>query len=173
MNIKQSLEELKIFLYEWLEQILPYKCMRPELIRWIFKKQAFPVAQRLKRLPAMRETWVQSLGWEDPLEKEMATHSSILAWRILWTEELGGLQSTGLQRVGHNWATSLHFSNEGASLLAQLVKICLQCGKPGFNPWVGTISWRRECLPTPVFWPREFHGMYMYSPWGRKELDTT
>ena len=53
------------------------------------------VAQRLKRLPAMRETWVRSLGWEDSLEKEMATHSSILAWRIPWTEGLGGLQSTG------------------------------------------------------------------------------
>ena len=53
------------------------------------------VVQRLKRLPAMWETWVSSLGWEDPLEKEMATHSSILAWRIPWTEELGGLQSTG------------------------------------------------------------------------------
>ena len=65
------------------------------------------VAQRLKHLPAMRETWVRSLGWEDPLEKEMATHSSILAWRIPWTEEPGGLQSTGSQRVGHDWATSL------------------------------------------------------------------
>ena len=53
------------------------------------------VAQRLKHLPAMWETWVRSLGWEDPLKKEMATHSSILAWRIPWTEELGGLQSTG------------------------------------------------------------------------------
>ena len=50
----------------------------------------------------MWETWVQSLGQEDPLEKEMATHSSILAWRIPWTEEPGGLQSMGLQRVGHN-----------------------------------------------------------------------
>jgi len=60
------------------------------------------VAQRLKRLPAMRETWIRSLGWEDPLEKEMATHYSILAWRIPWTEEPGGLQSTGLQRVGHD-----------------------------------------------------------------------
>ena len=58
------------------------------------------VAQRLKCPPAMRETWVGSLGWEDPLEKEMATHSSILAWRIPWTEEPGGLQSTGSQRVG-------------------------------------------------------------------------
>ena len=59
------------------------------------------MAQRLKRLPAMQETWVQSLGWEDPLEKEMATHSSTLAWRIPWMEEPGGLQSMGLQRVGH------------------------------------------------------------------------
>ena len=69
------------------------------------------VAQKLKPLPAMWETWVRSLGQEDPLEKEMATHSSILAWRIPWTEEPGGLQSTGSQRVGHDWATSLHFSN--------------------------------------------------------------
>ena len=61
------------------------------------------VAQRIKHLPAMHEIWVGSLGWEDPLEKEMATYSSILAWRrIPWTEELGGLQSTGLQRVGHD-----------------------------------------------------------------------
>ena len=60
------------------------------------------VAQMVKRLPAMWETWVQSLGQEDPLEKEMATHSSILAWRIPWTEEPGMLQSTGLQRVRYN-----------------------------------------------------------------------
>ena len=67
--------------------------------------------QMLKRLPAMRETWVQSLGREDPLEKEMATHSSILAWRIPWMEERDVLQSTGSQRVRHDWATSLftHF----------------------------------------------------------------
>ena len=50
----------------------------------------------------MQETWVQSLGWEDPLKKEMATHSSILAWRIPWTEEPGRLQSIGLQRVGND-----------------------------------------------------------------------
>ena len=59
------------------------------------------VAQTVKHLPAMWETWLRSLGREDPLEKEMATHSSILAWRILWTEEPGGLQSMGLQGVGH------------------------------------------------------------------------
>ena len=60
------------------------------------------VAQMVKHLPAMQETRVQSLGLEDPLEKEMATHSSILAWRIPWTEEPGRLQSMGLPRVGHD-----------------------------------------------------------------------
>ena len=60
------------------------------------------VAQLVKSLSAIQETWVQSLGWEDPLEKEVATHSSILAWRIPWTEEPGGLQSMGSQRVGYD-----------------------------------------------------------------------
>ena len=61
------------------------------------------VAQMVKHLPTMREIQVQSLGQEDPLEKEMATHSSTLAWRIPWTEEHGKLQSMGSQRVGHDW----------------------------------------------------------------------
>ena len=60
------------------------------------------MAQMVKNLPAMQETWVRSLGQEDVLEKRMATHSSILAWRIPWTEEPGGLQSVGSQRVKHN-----------------------------------------------------------------------
>ena len=60
------------------------------------------VAQMVKCLPTMQETWVRSLSWEDPLEKEMTTHSSILAWRIPWTEEPGALQFTGSQRVGHD-----------------------------------------------------------------------
>ena len=60
------------------------------------------VAQTVKSPPAMPETWVQSLGWEDPLEEGMATHSSVLAWRIPWTEEPGRLQSSGLQRVRHD-----------------------------------------------------------------------
>ena len=56
----------------------------------------------VKNLPAMQETWVRSLGWEDSLKKGMATHFSILAWRIPWTEDPGWLQSMGLQRVGHD-----------------------------------------------------------------------
>ena len=92
----------------------------------IFKKYFIPLAdtlsssiplscslnilgRRLKHLPAMWETRVRPLGWEDPLEKEMATHSSILAWKIPWTEEPGGLYSMGWQRVGHDWVTSLHY----------------------------------------------------------------
>ena len=58
------------------------------------------MAQTVKNPPAMWETWIRSLGWEDPLEEGMATHSSILAWRIPWTDEVGGQQSLGLQRVG-------------------------------------------------------------------------
>ena len=63
------------------------------------------MAQVVKNLPAMQETLVRSLGWEDPLEKGMATHSNILAWRTIWTEEPGGLQSMGSQRVGHDLVT--------------------------------------------------------------------
>ena len=66
------------------------------------RNQTSLVAQLVKSLLAMQETWVRSLGWEDPLKKEMATHSSILAWKTLGTEEPGGLQSKGSQRVGHD-----------------------------------------------------------------------
>ena len=65
------------------------------------------VAQRVTCLPTMWKTWVRSLGREDPLEKEMVAHASVLAWRIPWTQEPGGLQSMGSQRAGHDWATSL------------------------------------------------------------------
>ena len=65
-----------------------------------------PEAQMIKSLPAMQETQVWFLGWEDTLAKETATHSSVLAWKIPWMEEPGGLQSMGLQSVRHNWATN-------------------------------------------------------------------
>ena len=70
------------------------------------------VAQMVKRLPTMWVTWVRSLAREDPLEKEIATHSSTLAWKIPWAEEPWRLQSMGSQRVKHNWVTSLHFFKE-------------------------------------------------------------
>ena len=78
------------------------------------------MAEQVKNPPVMQETqemWVQSLGWEDPLEKEMATYSSILAWKTPWTKESGGLQSIGSQRVRHDWKTKYarinkHFIND-------------------------------------------------------------
>ena len=70
--------------------------------------QRIGLHQMVKNLPPMQETQVQSLGQEDALEEGMATHSSILAWRSPWTEEPGGLQSMGSQRVGHNWASNTH-----------------------------------------------------------------
>ena len=73
------------------------------------------VAQMVKNLSTVWETQVRSLGWKDSPEKEMATHSSILAWRIAWTKEPGGLQSMELQRVGHNWATNIFTKTGGKS----------------------------------------------------------
>ena len=84
------------------------------------------VAQTVKRLPTVRETWVWSLGQEDPLEKAMAPHSSTLAWKIPWTEEGSRLQSMGSQRVGHDWVTSLHFSDT-MEIQTQVWSLCLSC----------------------------------------------
>ena len=94
------------------------------------------VAQMVKNLPAVRETQVQSLGGEDPLEKEMANHSCILAWKIPWTEEPGGLQSMGLQRAEHDWATNTH------ALVVQLLKNlpATQVRSLGWED-----PWRRNC----------------------------
>ena len=82
----------------------------------------------VKNPPAMRETWVRSLGWEDPLEEGMATHSSILAWRSLWTEEPEWLQSVGSQRVGHDLATE---------------QACIRCCEEA----QGTCEAMRQCSP--------------------------
>ena len=76
----------------------------------------------VKNLPAVQETCIQSLGWEDPLEKRMATHSSIVAWRIPWTEEPGKLQSMGSQRIRHDWATNTFTLNIFVQLLFNQIK---------------------------------------------------
>ena len=104
---------IRLFKWNWSTHSAWFRDRR--ILLWLsdssqifaYHPQASLVAQMVKRLPAMQETQVQSLGREDPLEKEMATHSSILAWKSSWTEEPGRLQSMGLQRVGHDWATSL------------------------------------------------------------------
>ena len=78
------------------------QCKRGVVIHISPPSWASLVAQTVKNLPTMREIWVRFLGWEDPLEKEMATHSSTVAWKIPWMEGPGGLQSIGSQRVGHD-----------------------------------------------------------------------
>ena len=85
-------------------QVFPFLHVLLSICHCSFFDRASLVAQTVKNLSAMRKTLVQSMAWEDPVEKEMATHSSILAWRIPWTEEPGGLQSMRLQSVGHDWA---------------------------------------------------------------------
>ena len=106
---------IKIFWHEYvIFCISHYRNQGTDFPTWIRTSLHFTwaslVAQRVKYLPAVQETWVWTLGREDPLEKGMATHSSILAWRSPWMEEPGRLQSTGSQRVRHDWSTSLHFT---------------------------------------------------------------
>ena len=100
--IQQIRHQLNCFMKDWdgscRKRMMSSFVLRQKLLNQSFQA-ALPVAQTVKRLSTMRETWVQSLGQEDLLEKEMATHSSILAWKIPWTEEPGRLQ---LQRVTHN-----------------------------------------------------------------------
>ena len=99
------------------------------------------VAQRLKCLPAMWETWVRSLGWEDPLEKETATHSSILTWRIPWTEELGGLQSTGCKESDTTERLDAHFHFQGACHSMRWIPL----GKVVLRPSLGLSTPLAEC----------------------------
>ena len=129
----------------------------------------------VKNLPAMHKIQVWSLSQEDPLEKGMATHSPILAWRIPWTEEPGELPSGELKRVGHDWATTTTTTTK-TSLMAQMLKTLPVRQETWFNPWVRKIPWRREWKPIPEFLPGEFHGqksLVGYSPWGHKESDMT
>ena len=93
----------------------------------------------VKRLLAMRETWVRSLGCKDPLEEEMATHSSALAWKIPWTEEPGRLQSVGLQRVGDDWVTSLSVFRDNGYILT-IISINVGKSFTWFNVWPLSLS---------------------------------
>ena len=93
------------------------------------------VAQTVKNLPAMQETWVWSVGQEDPLEKEITIHSSILAWRIPWTEEPGRLWYMGSQKVGHDWVTNTFTPSDNTANGDRDKECQLTAGK---------IHWRRE-----------------------------
>ena len=102
-----------------------------------------------------------SLGQEDPLEKEVATHSNTLAWKITWMEEPGRLQSMGSQRVGHDWATSLYITYMGFPGGTSGKEPACQCRRHKgckFDPWVETIPRKRAWQPTSVFFPGESHG---------------
>ena len=108
----------------------PSSCTLPSWLRMLSFSSSAPIARWVKNLPALQETCqtqVQSLGREDPLEEQTATHSSILHWRIPWTEEPGRLQSKWSQRVGHNWATQHTQNTEGRDMLSFPVglRLCL------------------------------------------------
>ena len=111
------------------------------------------VAQLVKNLPAMRETWVWSLSWEDPLEKGTTAAAAAAVAKSL--QSCPTLCDSGSPVPGILQARIL----EGNHYPLQI------------DPWVGKILWRRERLPTLVFWPGEFHGLY--GPWGRKKLNRT
>ena len=142
----------------------------------------------VKNLFQCRRPGVSSLGQEDPLEEGMATHSSILARKIPWTEEPGGLQFMGLKRDGHNWATDTftfqdwdsqlfrHLGFPGSASGKEPACQCRRHKRREFDPWVRKIPWSRAWQPTPVFLPGEFcvqRSLAGYGPWGRKESDMT
>ena len=115
------------------------------------------MAQTVKCLSTLRETRVRALGWEDPLEKEMAIHSRTVAWKILWTEEPGRLQSMGSQRVGHDWVASLSLgSTSNFSSLAVSTTSAVISSTGILNPSVIYEDWN-QLLPDScfewMFWP--------------------
>ena len=113
----------------------------------------FLVAQIVKNPPAMRETWVWTLGWEDSLEKRMATHSTIPAWRILWTEEFGGLQSLGSERVRHTWANFTHISQLWNTVVVQSLS-CVRLSDPMdcSTPCLPILHYLLEFAGTHIHW---------------------
>ena len=129
---------------------------------WVWN--GIPGVQTVKRLPTMCETQVWSLGQKDPLQKEMATHSNTLAWKIPWMEEPGRLQSMDRKEV--DMTEHLHFT----SMVKELPG---QCRRHGFDSWVREIPWRRRWQPTPVLLPEKSHGLRSlagYIPWGLKRV---
>ena len=126
-------------------------------------------------------SWVTHLYWLLPcvtfaLSHDLHSSSMRSTWAPVHPQDWGGVLSPALDCKPLESKGKGSMFLKGASLVAQMVRVCLQCGRPDFSPWVRKILWRREWLPTPVFLPREFHGQRRlagYSPWGHKGLDTT
>ena len=140
-------------------------CMYLFELVWFFflvytQEWASLVAQLVKNLPAVQETQGQSLGWEDSLEKGMATHSSVLAWRIPCTEEPGGLWSTGSQRVQHNWATNTH--TPGMELLSHVVVVFLVFWESSILFSIVVVP---ICIPTNTMRAQFSQGAYFNGLW--------
>ena len=117
------------------------------------------VGQTIKNLPTMQETQVRSLGQEDPLEKGMATHSSVLAWRIPWIEEPGGMQSMGSQRVGQDWATNNQWSGSSRGTGFHLFRVVSLVPRTvlGTEMLLINICWMHACFPGTV--PTSAHAL--------------
>ena len=125
------------------------------------------VAQVIKHLPTMWETRVQSLGWEDPLEKEMATHSSTLAWKIPWTEECGGLQCMGSQRVRHDW-TSEHPAESSVQYLRftnRLWCTVVKFDRIFFFSAIFSHQSFYPCSDAKLYWSLTFHRNHSCRTW--------
>ena len=110
------------------------------------------VAQMVKNLPAMQETWVWSLGQEDPLEKGMATYSNILAWRIPWTEKPGGLQSMGSQRMVHDWVTNTSHIELWSQTMNGIIPGIPQLTKYNCRHVTGQLASQRKPEICPILW---------------------
>ena len=120
-------------------------CIFTQICVFPWRNRVSLVAHLVKNSPVMWETWVWSLGWEDPLEKGMATHSSILAWRIEWT-----IQSVGLQRVGHDWAT-FTFTFHVFSILIFIIIFLGEAGRycrKQFRLWISFLQLSSLMFPT-------------------------
>ena len=127
-----------------------------------------PEAQMVKKLPAMQDTQIWPLGWGDPLEEGMATHSSILAWRIPWTGEPGRLQSMGSHRVGHDWV--IEHMGIWVSLWLSGKESSCQYRKPGSIPGSGKSHWDESGNPVQYSFLENSTDWSLadYSPWGHK-----
>ena len=133
--------------------MLPFRHRRLEIkILQYCTPSASLVAQSVKNLPAVQESCVRSLGWEDPLEKEMATHSSILTWRIPWTEKPGRIKSMGSQRVGHDWVNEQQHGCLCAQLLSHVRHFAVPwtVARQAPRPWDFSIQeyWNRLQSPS-------------------------